>query len=71
MANAECSECGAAYPAARRALGYHTCLTCGDHAAREARMGWCIAPAGHKQGYTIHTSTGARDALRGLNKTTT
>lgn len=68
MVNAECIECGAAYPAKRAQLGYRTCLDCGDRAAKEARAGWCIAPAGHKQSYTIHTSTGARDALRGLNK---
>ena len=31
---AECVECGAEYSDKRRALGYLTCLDCGDNAAR-------------------------------------
>lgn len=61
----ECSNCGAAYPAKRAQLGYHLCLTCGERAAKNARTGWCIAPAGHKQGDTVVTD---RTQLRGLNK---
>lgn len=62
---AECIECGETYPAKRAQLGYRTCLSCGDEAAREARMGWCIAPIAHKQGATLITNKGQ---LRGLNK---
>lgn len=61
----ECTECGETYPQKRKALGYNTCLTCGEEAAREARMGWCIAPIAHKQGATLITNKGQ---LRGLNK---
>jgi ribosomal protein L37AE/L43A len=60
-----CDECGEPYPAKRRELGYKTCLTCGDTSAKAARTSWCIAPAGHKQGDTIHTDP---QYLRGLNK---
>jgi ribosomal protein L37AE/L43A len=65
MNNAECVDCGASYPLRRAALGYKTCLTCGDKAAREARTGWTISLAGHKQGYTLVTR---RDQLKEVNK---
>ena len=62
---ARCIECGEHYPEARRELGYTTCLTCGEAVAREARMGWCVAPIAHKQGATLITN---KDDLKGLNK---
>ena len=60
----ECSACGAAYPQRRKELGYHTCLDCGEHAAREQRMGWCIVPTpkGH---YTRITN---KEELKHLNQ---
>jgi hypothetical protein len=61
----ECITCGADFPERRAALGYNTCLDCGDFAAREVRMGWCIAPIAHKQGATLVTK---KSDLRGLNK---
>ena len=65
--NAECVDCGASYPLRRAALGYKTCLTCGEQAAREARTSWCVAPIAHKQGATLITN---KANLLGLNKTT-
>lgn len=61
----ECIDCGEGYPERRAALGYNTCLECGEAAAVEARMGWCIAPIAHKQGATLVTN---KDDLKGLNK---
>lgn len=63
--NTTCIACGADYPYQRAALGYNTCLDCGDFAARTERMGWTIAPVAHKQGATLITR---KEYLRGLNK---
>jgi ribosomal protein L37AE/L43A len=60
---AECVECGASYPLRRAALGYKTCLTCGEQAAREARTGWCVAPL-NKSNYVLVSN---KAELRGLN----
>lgn len=35
---AMCTNCGDSYPAARRNLGYSTCLPCGDKAAHSVRF---------------------------------
>lgn len=56
-----CAQCGDTYPAARRNLGYRTCLDCGDIAARQVK--WCTAPLS-KSNYVLITDV--RD-LRGLN----
>lgn len=34
---ANCYSCGDVYPPARQALGYNTCLSCGDFAARQVK----------------------------------
>lgn len=47
----ECVSCGDTYPTKRAALGYNTCLDCGDFAARNERLSWTIVPL-PKQGYT-------------------
>lgn len=60
-----CRECGDTYPAKRAALGYTTCLSCGDAAAAEARASWCIAPAAHKGHMTRVTDP---KHLRHINK---
>ena len=59
----ECTECGEKYPAARAALGYRLCLTCGDKKARAARTSWCIAPV-HKSNYILVTN---REELKFIN----
>jgi hypothetical protein len=33
-----CVSCGSSYSTARRNLGYNTCLSCGDFAAREVKF---------------------------------
>lgn len=58
-----CESCGNPVRRERAALGYKTCLPCGEKAARKARMGWCVAPM-HKSNYVLVTDH--RD-LQGLN----
>lgn len=60
----ECRTCGEDYPARRAALGYRTCMDCGDSAARAERTSWCIAPL-PKQGYTRITK---KEDLQHLNQ---
>ena len=48
---------------ARYALGYKTCLNCGDRQAKQARKLWCIAPM-HKSNYMLITN---KSDLQGLN----
>ena len=59
-----CSLCGDDYPQARRAIGYYSCLSCGDKEATEARLGWTIVPTpkGH---YTRVTNL---EELKHLNQ---
>lgn len=58
-----CNWCGDDVPAARWALGHHTCLPCGEEVARIERSHWCIAPM-HKSNYMLITN---RQDLAGLN----
>lgn len=63
----ECKECGDLYSIERRALGYVTCLECGEtDATREIlRKARCVAPAFNKGGYMyIHSTQDAKDAGR-------
>jgi ribosomal protein L37AE/L43A len=60
----ECRECGDEYPVQRAALGYRTCLSCGDNDAIAARRLWAICPL-PKQGYTRITR---KDELQHLNQ---
>lgn len=52
----ECRACGEDYPARRAALGYETCMDCGETEAVEMRTSWCIAPAAHKGHLTLVTN---------------
>jgi len=49
MSNVECRQCGGFYSERRAALGYDTCLECGDKAAASERTSWTIVctPKGH------------------------
>ena len=60
----ECRDCGDTYPHARAALGYQTCLSCGETDAVEARASWAIVPL-PKQGYTRVTR---KEELKHLNQ---
>jgi hypothetical protein len=51
---------------ARWALGYKTCLPCGDLAAKEARKSWTILTP-HKQGAMFFTVESAFEMAKGIN----
>lgn len=55
-------RCGDDVPAKRAALGYRTCLSCGDKAAREVRH--TVVPMA-KSNYVAVTDL---EMLKGLNK---
>lgn len=61
-----CAKCNAEYSTKRAALGYRTCMSCGDGAAKAARSGWTVAP-GHKSNYMLITN---KAELVGLNNKT-
>lgn len=58
-----CSWCGDDVTADRWALGYHTCLLCGEEHARMERLCWTVAPM-HKSNYVLVTNP---EDLHGLN----
>ena len=64
MSTCYCLTCGDTFPTARRALGYQTCLACGEEAAVAMRTSWCIVPL-PKQGYT---RVNKKDELKQLNQ---
>jgi len=45
-----CIACEETYSERRALLGYNTCLSCGDFAAREVK--WCTAPL-NKSNYVV------------------
>lgn len=63
-----CVDCDEPIPERRAALGYTTCLACGELQAVKVRQSWTIVPAGSKQGYTRVTR---RDDLVGIYKGST
>lgn len=58
---ATCYTCGDTYPPARYELGYNTCLSCGDFAARGVK--WTSVPM-NKSNYVLVTN---REELKMLN----
>lgn len=46
-----CVECTDTYPDARRALGYRTCLSCGDHNAKQVK--WTVTIPYSKGAYQV------------------
>lgn len=58
-----CCWCGDDVHPKRWALGYRTCLPCGEKQAAKDRASWCIAPM-HKSNYMLVTQ---REDLTGLN----
>ena len=62
-----CVECYEEYSDKRKALGYNTCLDCGDVAAAKQALhkAKCIAPAYNKGAYMyVSSNTMARDLGR-------
>ena len=64
----ECRECGEAISPARARLGYCVCLLCGEEAARQERMSWCIVQEYGKGPYQLVTSTAAPVTLKQTNQ---
>lgn len=56
-------KCGNPISHKRIQAGYYVCLSCGEQRAKEARMGWCIAPL-NKSNYILITDT---EHLKQLN----
>lgn len=56
-----CSMCGEIYSNMRHALGYKTCLSCGEKEANKVKH--CVAPI-HKSNYMLFTRT---EDLKGIN----
>lgn len=54
MSYYDCTQCGEEVHPARFNLGYSTCLQCGEQAAKQARLGWTVAPM-HKSNYILVT----------------
>ena len=50
-----CIKCNKYYSRARYLLGKLTCLECGESAACEERMGWCVAQEYNKGAYQLVT----------------
>ena len=59
----DCIHCGLEVNPDRAALGYGSCIHCGDIDAKKARESWCVAPL-HKSNYTLITNL---DDLKGIN----
>lgn len=51
MATNNCISCGDTFPPRRQALGYNTCLECGDFAARAVKF--TVMPAYNKGAYQL------------------
>lgn len=49
--SASCTQCGDEYPSARSALGYRTCLPCGDQQAHLVKF--TVMPAYSKGAYQL------------------
>ena len=62
----DCPRCGDNIDLRRWNAGYHLCLFCGEEAAREERMSWCVLTP-HKQGAMFVTAESARELAVGIN----
>jgi len=62
-----CTQCNSLFPIARAALGYSTCMECGELAAKQyATKQHTILPL-HKQGYMAFTGDDARTVAKQIN----
>jgi hypothetical protein len=64
----DCRECGEDVSPARAQLGYRVCLMCGEEAARQERMGWCVVQEYGKGPYQLVTPTAAPVTLKQTNQ---
>ena len=51
-----CVKCGEHVLRKRWVLGYNTCMSCGEEAARVERKGWCVVPYTNKGAYMLMTN---------------
>jgi hypothetical protein len=58
-----CRLCGDGISEGRAQLDFKLCLKCGEQAAKQERLGWCVAPM-HKSNYMLITN---KADLSGLN----
>jgi hypothetical protein len=61
-------RCQNEIPEGRYMLGKLTCLACGEEAAREERMSWCIVQEYGKGAYTLVTPEAAKVTLKQTNQ---
>lgn len=63
-----CAWCGADVKPARYALGYRTCLKCGEVDARTEREDWCVVQEYGKGNYVFVTADAAKKTLKETNQ---
>lgn len=63
-----CVRCGDSVPSARWALGYQTCLSCGEEHARQDRVSWCVVQEYNKGAYQFVTKEAAPTTLKQTNQ---
>ena len=68
MKKKNCNWCGADVHPKRWALGFHTCLVCGDEQARREREDWCVVQEYGKGAYQFVTASAAKVTLRETNQ---
>lgn len=61
-----CDTCGVLYSTARAALGYTTCLYCGEQQALQDRTKYTVIPL-HKQGYMAFSGADALAVVKQIN----
>jgi hypothetical protein len=64
----ECIDCGDEFPVDRWALGYKTCLFCGEDRATAERASWCVIQEYTKGNYQLVTPTSAYATLLNTNQ---
>lgn len=60
----QCNQCGDDIEPKRYALGYRTCLWCGEAQAKKDRTIWCVVPYTNKGAYMLITN---EEHLKSIN----
>lgn len=63
-----CTTCSDFFSAARRRVGYRTCLPCGEASAATDRKKWTVVQEYGKGAYQFVTATAAPQTLRETNQ---